>query len=270
MAYCGRIVQYSPSPQRRERLFSMPLEMDFPLSDWLRARIAASRASGTSVVMGVSGSVAAGKSTFARTLSEELEAWREHPRVEIVATDGFLFSNRILAERAITMRKGFPESYDVAGLRAAVAAVKRGAAVAMPLYSHVTYDIDTQNVQTVERPDILILDGLHLAQIEQAGASRLIDALIYLDAEEEVIERWFTDRLIPLMEAGVDDPSSFYYAFRSMSADERRDFAKRVWQGINLPNLRDHIVKDREAADLVLRKAADHRIMSVTESSARR
>lgn len=245
----------------------MPLEMDFPLSDWLRARSAASMASGAPFVMGVSGSVAAGKSTFARTIRDEIEAWPEHPHVEIVATDGFLFNNRTLAERDIAMRKGFPESFDVAALRAAVAAVKRGEAVAMPLYSHVTYDVDTQKFREVERPDILILDGLHLAQIEQAGAPRLIDALIYLDAEEEVIERWFTDRLIPLMEAGIDDPNSFYYAFRSMSADERREFAKRVWQGINLPNLRDHIVRDREAADLVLRKAADHRVVKVTERS---
>ena len=237
----------------------MPLEMDFPLSEWLRARFVASRANGACFVIGVSGSVAAGKSTFAQSLRTELENWREHPRVEIVATDGFLFNNRVLAERGITMRKGFPESYDVASLRTAVAAVRRGERVTLPLYSHVTYDIDAKNVQTIERTDILILDGLHLAQIEQPGAPRLIDALIYLDAEEEVIERWFTDRLLPLMEAGIDDAKSFYYAFRAMNADERRDFAKRVWQGINLPNLRDHIVRDRDAAD--------HRIVEVRERS---
>ena len=243
----------------------MPFEMDFPLSDWLRARFAANKAREQTFVMGVSGSVAAGKSTFAETLRGELETWREQPGIAIVATDGFLFNNRILAERGISMRKGFPESYDVEALRAKVAAVKRGEHVAMPLYSHVTYDIDTDRVQTVERPDILILDGLHLAQIEQPEAPRLIDALIYLDADEAVLECWFTDRLIPLMEAGVDDPKSFYYAFRSMTAGDRRDFAKRVWQGINLPNLRDHIVRDREAADLVVHKAADHRIVSVEE-----
>ena len=242
----------------------MPLEMDFPLSDWLHVRFAASRASGRTFVLGVSGSVAAGKSTFAEALRRELESWREHPRIAIVATDGFLFNNKILEERGISMRKGFPESYNVGALRAAVTSVKRGERVAMPLYSHVTYDIDTHNVQTVERPDILILDGLHLAQIERPETPRLIDVLIYLDAAETVIERWFTDRLIPLMEAGVDDPKSFYYAFRAMSADERRDFAKRVWEGINLPNLRNHIVRDRDAADLVMHKAADHRIVNVS------
>ena len=243
----------------------MPFEMDFPLSDWLRARSAASRTDGIPYIIGVAGSVASGKSTFAHTLRGALESWRDRPRVEAVATDGFLFPNRILAEREITMRKGFPESFDFEALRNAVAGIKRGKRVAMPLYSHVTYDVDTENSHVVHKPDIVILDGLHLARNERAGEQRLIDMLIYLDAEEAVIERWFTDRLVPLMEAGVDDSKSFYYAFRAMGPDERRAFAARVWQGINLPNLRDHIVKDRNAADLILHKSADHRVVKVEE-----
>ena len=243
----------------------MLFEMDFPLSDWLRTRSAASRAANRPYVIGVAGSVAAGKSTFAHSLREVIEAWPEKPKVESVATDGFLLPNRTLAEREITMRKGFPESYDVTALRQAITAIKRGVRVSLPLYSHVTYDVDTENVHDVERPAILILDGLHLAQIEVAGAPRLIDTLIYLDADEADIERWFTDRLVPLMDTGVNDSKSFYYAFRTMTADERRAFAARVWQNINLPNLRDHIVRDRDAADLALRKAADHSVTSVSE-----
>lgn len=216
-------------------------------------------------MIGVAGGVAAGKSTFARALRDELQAWNEHPNVEIIATDGFLFPNAVLAERGITMRKGFPESYDVAALRAAVGALRRGERVSIPLYSHVTYDIDTESKEVIDHADIIILDGLHLAQIEKKGTPRLIDALLYLDAEEDVIERWFTDRLVPLMEAGVDDPKSFYYAFRTMDDAGRRDFSRRVWQSINLPNLLDHIVKDRDAADLALHRTADHRIDKVTE-----
>ncbi len=110
-----------------------------------------------------------------------------------------------------------------------------------------------------------MLDGLHLAQVERVGEPRLIDALIYLDADPAVIESWFTGRLLPLMAAGRDDPKSFYFAFRDMGEAERRTFAARVWREINLPNLRDHIVKDRAAADFIVEKNPDHGIAAVME-----
>jgi type I pantothenate kinase len=235
----------------------------FPLSEELRRRSAAARAAGTPFVVGVAGSVAVGKSTFSAGLRDAAAAWPERPRIEAIATDGFLFPNAALAERGLSMRKGFPESYDVAAMRTALAAVKSGARIALPRYSHVTYDVDSGDPLQVERPDILILDGLHLAQIEQSEP-RLIDFLIYLDAPEAAIESWFTARLVPLMVAGRDDPTSFYYRFRDWDDAQRRDFAKRVWETINLPNLREHIVKDRDAADAVVTKAADHAISGVT------
>ena len=231
------------------------------ISDILRRHAAAALAAGTPYVVGVAGSVAVGKSTFAAALGETIAAWPA--RVAAIATDGYLFPNAVLAERNISMRKGFPESYDVEALRRDLAAIKSGARVAMPRYSHVTYDVDRDNPLIVEKPDVLILDGLHLAQIERPGSPRLIDTLIYLDADEAVIERWFTDRLLPLMVAGRDDPASFYHRFREWDDAARRDFAKRVWEGINLPNLRDHIVRDRDAADIAVRKRADHSIESI-------
>jgi type I pantothenate kinase len=233
------------------------------LSEDLRARSAAARAKGVTYVIGVAGSVAVGKSTFAATLAKQIAAWPEHPTVINVATDGYLFPNAILADRGLSMRKGFPESYDVAALRAALEEIKDGERVPIPRYSHVTYDVDSENALVVQRPTFLILDGLHLAQIETPGRKRLIDCLIYLDAPEEVIEAWFTNRLLPLMLAGRDDTKSFYYAFREMSDADRRAFAARVWREINLPNLRDHIVKDRAAADIVITKNPDHGIASI-------
>ena len=232
------------------------------ISEELRRRSAPARASGTPYVVGVAGSVAVGKSTFAAALADAIAAWPE--RVAAIATDGYLFANAVLAERNIAMRKGFPESYDVEALRRDLAAIKAGTRVAMPRYSHVTYDVDLDNPLIVEKPGVLILDGLHLAQIERAGSQRLIDCLIYLDADEATIEKWFTERLLPLMVAGREDPQSFYYRFREWDDAQRRDFAKRVWEGINLPNLRDHIVRDRDAADIVVRKNSDHGIESVT------
>ena len=236
---------------------------DFPLSEELRRRSAGARAKDVPYIVGVGGSVAVGKSTFAAGLADAIAAWPEHPRVVNIATDGYLFPNTVLAERKISMRKGFPESYDVGALRAALIDIKAGKQVAMPRYSHVTYDVDAANPMMVEKPDVLILDGLHLAQVEESGAARLIDCLIYLDAREETIEGWFTARLLPLMLAGRDDTASFYYAFREMGDAARADFAKRVWNGINLPNLRDHIVKDRAAADIIVTKNADHSIAAV-------
>jgi len=233
------------------------------LSEELRTRSAAARSRSVPYVIGVAGSVAVGKSTFAAQLGKLIQAWPERPSVVNIATDGYLHSNAILAERGLSMRKGFPESFDVPALRAALEAIKEGERVPMPRYSHVTYDVDPANAMIVERPSVLILDGLHLAQIETGGPKRLIDSLIYLDAPEPVIETWFTNRLVPLMIAGRDDTSSFYYAFREMSDADRRAFAARVWREINLPNLRDHIVKDRAAADIVIGKSPDHSIASI-------
>lgn len=239
--------------------------IEFPLSERLRALSAARRTTRKTYVIGIGGSVAVGKSTFARGLAEAIASWPEKPVVVSAATDGFLFPNVILADRGISMRKGFPESFDVGAMRAALIAIRDGARVEVPRYSHITYDVDPDNALVVECPDILILDGLHLAQVERVGEPHLIDSLIYLDAPEAVIESWFTGRLLPLMIAGRDDPKSFYFAFRDMSDADRRRFAERVWREINLPNLRDHIVEDRAAADFVLTKAADHAIAKVEE-----
>jgi type I pantothenate kinase len=240
---------------------------DLSLSEDLRRRSAAARAAHRPYIIGIGGSVAVGKSTLAAALHDIIAAWPEHPQVVNLATDGFLFPNAVLAARNLSLRKGFPESYDVAALRSALAAVKSGARVSLPRYSHVTYDVDPANPLVVEKPDILILDGLHLAQIETPGVPRLIDTLIYLDAPEEVIAGWFSARLVPLMLAGRDDPKSFYYAFRELDDAGRRDFAARAWQMINLPNLRDHIVKDRAAADLIVRKNLDHSIAAIATAA---
>jgi type I pantothenate kinase len=211
------------------------------------------------LVVGVTGSVAVGKSRFARELAATLGRWPERPLVEIVGTDGFLFANAELDARGLTMRKGFPESYDMAALRAALAAIRIGPA-SFPGYSHTIYDVDPGLARRLDSPDALIIEGLAL----QDGAERVgLDALVYLDAEEADIEAWFADRFIQMWSAAETDPTSFYVRFRHLSETEARSAAVQVWRAINLPNLREHIVAGRALADIVVRKNADHAVRAI-------
>jgi type I pantothenate kinase len=224
----------------------------------IRDLLSAHRPATRPYVVAITGSVAAGKSVLAGELAADLAAQPERPKVEIVCTDGFLMGNAALEARGLTQRKGFPESYDVEAMRAALAAIRRGPA-RFPGYSHVTYDIDPALARTLDPPDVLIVEGLGL----QADHGPLIDALIYLDADEANLEAWFTERFIGLWRAAEHDPASFYARFRHLDEAGARGFAKLVWEAINLPNLRDHIVGARDLADIVIRKGPGHAIEAI-------
>jgi len=210
-------------------------------------------------IVGVTGAVAVGKSTFAGELAQALAG--RGAAVEIACTDGFLMDNATLQARGILGRKGFPESYDMAALRAALAAVRAGQAE-FPGYSHVIYDVDPALTRRIERADVLLVEGLAL---HEGAAAVGLDALIYLDADEAHLEGWFTERLIGLWRAAEHDPTSFYAQFRHFTEPEARAFAARVWQAINLPNLREHIAKARDVAEIVVSKGPDHAILAVVE-----
>ena len=210
-------------------------------------------------IIAITGSVSVGKSVFSKALKARLEAWPA--TVELAATDGFLRPNAQLDAEGLATEKGFPVSYDTAALRAALADVRTGPA-RFPGYSHVTYDVDDALARVLDRPNILIVEGLNL-RLDASGAPRLIDALIYLDAEETDLESWFVARFMGLWAASEHDPASFYVRFRTMSAEQAEGFARMVWTGINLRNLREHIVHARAEADLVVRKGADHGIVGL-------
>jgi type I pantothenate kinase len=226
------------------------------IADLVRAR----RPAAAPYVIGVTGAVAAGKSTFAGELAEAIAAWPDHPRVEIVNTDGFLFANAVLDARGLTLRKGFPETYDAAALGVALAAIRSGPAD-FPGYSHVIYDVDPALTRRIERPDVLIVEGLGLQDDPRAGG---LDTLIYLDADEADLEAWFTERFLGLWRAAEHDPASFYARFRTLDEAGARAFAGQVWRAINLRNLREHIVRARDHADIVVRKGAGHAVEAVT------
>lgn len=223
----------------------------------LAARLAELRAQRESLIAGLTGSVASGKTTLAGTLADALD---EIMAVETISTDGFLFPNAVLSERGLTLRKGFPETYDTVALGQALAALRAGEA-AFPAYSHVTYDVDPALTRTIARPDVLILEGLGFQPLSPPPReAHEPDLLIYLDASEDDLLAWFLERFVRLWNAAREDPASFYANFLHMSEPELLEFAQSVWERINLPNLRENIAPLRERADIVLLKTRDHTV----------
>lgn len=222
-------------------------------------------------IIGLAGSVAVGKSTSARILQALLSRWPNHPSVDLVTTDGFLLPNAVLIERGLMNRKGFPESYDRGRLVRFLADVKAGLPeVHAPVYSHQRYDIIPGAVKTVQRPDIVIVEGLNVLQApsqdrgeSQLFASDFFDFSIYVDAVEENIETWYVDRFLRLRDTVFQDPLSYFHRYAALSEREARATAARIWQEINLVNLRDNILPTRMRAHLILQKDAAHRVESV-------
>jgi len=218
-------------------------------------------------VIGIAGSVAVGKSTSARILQALLHRWPEHPRVELITTDGFLYPNAELDRRGISNRKGFPESYDSKRLVQFLRELKAGVPeVSAPVYSHVEYDIMPDAQQIVRQPDILILEGLNVLQVDSQASefvSDYFDFSIYIDAKESDIEDWFVDRFFALRKTIFQNPASFFTHFAQLSDTEADQVARSIWQEINGKNLSENIAPTRSRASLVMHKGADHRITEV-------
>jgi type I pantothenate kinase len=216
-------------------------------------------------VIGIAGSVAVGKSTTARLLMTLLSRWPDHPRVELVTTDGFLLPNAELERRGILHRKGFPESYDTGALLSFVAAVKSGEPeVHAPVYSHLRYDVQPDDRVIVRQPDVLIVEGLNVLQTGTAadGAGEFVsdyfDFAVYIDAHEMDIRRWYVERFRALRSTAFADPRSYFHRYAGLTDDEADVTAGRIWDTINGPNLTENILPTRSRADLILRKGPDH------------
>ena len=223
-------------------------------------------------VIGIAGSVAVGKSTTARLLRLLLARWPDHPQVSLITTDGFLLPNAELERRGILDRKGFPESYDQRALLRFISEVKSGATdVKAPVYSHLSYDIVPGEWAVVERPDVLIVEGLNVLQPARTRAdgsaglavSDFFDFSIYVDAQTAHVQQWYVDRFLALRETAFADPASFFHRFAVLSDDEAVELATGIWKSINEVNLRENILPTRGRATLVLRKAADHSVQRI-------
>ncbi len=223
-------------------------------------------------IVGIAGSVAVGKSTTARVLRALLARWPDHPRVDLITTDGFLLPNEELTRRGIMNRKGFPESFDTARLLNFLHDVKSGREnVSAPVYSHFHYNIIPDQFAVVDRPDVLIVEGLNVlqpARMPKGGeaipfVSDFFDFSIYIDADVAVIEEWYVTRFMRLRQTAFRDPAAYFHRYAELSNDEAEGQAKQIWSEINRRNLDDNILPTRQRARLILRKGADHKVDTV-------
>jgi len=223
-------------------------------------------------VIGVAGSVAVGKSTTARVLQALLARWENTPSVDLVTTDGFLLPNAVLTREGLMERKGFPESYDLSALLRFLSDVKAGRhPVRAPVYSHLVYDVQPNEWVEIDRPDILIVEGLNVLQTGRPPkdgkaipyVSDFFDFSVYLDAEEPVLRTWYVDRFLTLRGTAFKDPASYFHRYASLSDEEAVATATSIWERINLVNLHENILPTRQRADLILTKGQSHLVEQV-------
>lgn len=223
-------------------------------------------------IIGVAGSVAAGKSTTARVLQALLTRWPNTPKVQLVTTDGFLHPNAELIRQGIMDRKGFPESYDGTALIRFLSEIKAGQPhVEAPVYSHITYDIVPGATITVDRPDILIVEGINVLlpnRLQRGGkeipfVSDFFDFSVFLHAEDDLLEQWYIKRFMDLRTTAFRDPRSYFKMYADLDDGESAATARSIWRRINLVNLHENILPTRPRADLLLTKGASHRIEEV-------
>lgn len=224
-------------------------------------------------IIGVAGSVAVGKSTTARVLQALLARWPGSPQVDLITTDGFLFPNAVLEREGLMEKKGFPESYDLATLLRFLSDVKAGKRPARaPIYSHLIYDVVPNQWIEVNRPDILIVEGLNVLQtgrLPKDGkaipfVSDFFDFSVYIDADEDVLKGWYVDRFLTLRGTAFRDPKSYFHRYSDLSDDEAVKTAVSIWERINLVNLHENILPTRQRADLILKKAGSHQVDQVS------
>jgi type I pantothenate kinase len=223
-------------------------------------------------VIGVAGSVAAGKSTTARVLQALLARWPNVPKVDLITTDGFLFPNAVLEQEGLMDKKGFPESYDLSALLRFLSHIKAGRRpVRAPVYSHLVYDVVPNDVVEIDRPDILIVEGVNVLQAGRPPkdgkaipfVSDFFDFSIYIDADEDILRRWYVKRFLALRGTAFRDPKSYFRRYSRLTDDEAIVMATDIWKRINLVNLEENILPTRQRADLILKKSESHRIAEV-------
>ena len=79
----------------------------------------------------------------------------------------------------------------------------------------------------VDRPDILIVEGLNVLQPPRSApgsvsvaVSDYFDFSIYVDADETFIEQWYVDRFLKLRATAFSREDSYFKTYASLTDDE--------------------------------------------------
>ncbi|MCK0472635.1 type I pantothenate kinase [Halalkalibacter sp. APA_J-10(15)] len=225
----------------------------------------------TPYIIGIAGSVSVGKSTTARLLQALIKRWPSKPSVELITTDGFLYPNAILQKKNLMKRKGFPESYDIERLIHFLYDLKSGTSgIEAPLYSHLTYDVLPDTHQTIDNPDVVIIEGINVLQVNKKNqhiphvfVSDFFDFSIYVDADERNIQAWYIERFKLLRNTAFQKSESYFHQYRDLSDYEAEEISRGIWQSINAINLEENIRPTRHRADMILKKGAGHKVKEV-------
>ena len=224
-------------------------------------------------IIGIAGSPAGGKSTTARVLQALLKRWGAKPKVDLVTTDGFLYPTAVLEREGLMQKKGFPESYDLPALLAFLSDIKAGRRpVRAPIYSHITYDIVPNEWVEIDRPDILIVEGLNVLQagrLTRDGkvvpyVSDFFNFSVYIDADEHLLREWYVKRFLSFRATAFLEPKSYFRRYATLSDAEATETALSIWTAINGKNLHENILPTRPRATLILKKGPDHAIETVS------
>ena len=223
-------------------------------------------------IISISGSVSVGKTTTAKLLYELIKEWPCKPKVSLITTDGFLYPNSVLEEKMLLGKKGFPVSYDIKKLISFLLDAKEGKPnLKVPVYSHLTYDIVPDQYTIVDRPNVIIIEGVNVLQDgteypefrKQAFISDYIDYSIYVDANEKHLMKWYIDRFLKLKEEAFNDPNCYFHKYAQLPDANAASIAKLIWEAVNHVNLMENILPCRNRANLILKKGADHHIEEI-------
>lgn len=216
-------------------------------------------------ILGITGSVASGKSTLAKQICERLSC--QNVKAEYISTDSFLMSNAQLEAQGMTNEKGFPKTFYFDEMVETIKQIKKGKSVEIPIYDHGKYDILPNQYQKIEPCSMVIIEGLNVLQNNpdktKPNLRELLDLSVFIDVNERLLNEWFISRAFKLREQVFQDKESFFHNLTSLSDEEFTDFLNEVWDTINGPNFIENILYTSYYADVILTLTKGHRADSL-------